>query len=53
MIYAYEDSHPEYDGLLKIGYTTRVVAARMVEHYPTLTPGKPIHKSCWGKKSTC
>ena len=39
-IYAYTDSNPQYAGLLKIGYTTREVKARMAEHYPTLTPGK-------------
>jgi hypothetical protein len=42
-IYTYKDSHPQYEGLLKIGYTTRTVAERMAEHYPTLTPGKPTY----------
>ncbi len=46
-IYAYEDSHPQYAGLLKIGYTTREVKARMAEHYPTVTPGKPPYHVCW------
>ncbi len=44
LIYAYEDSHPEFAGLLKVGYTTRTVKARMAEHYPTLLPGKPPFK---------
>ena len=44
LIYAYEDSHPQYAGLLKVGYTTRTVKARMAEHYPTLLPGKPPFK---------
>ncbi len=39
-IYAYSDSHPEYDGLLKIGYTTQSVNARVKQQYPTLRPGK-------------
>lgn len=37
-IYAYEDSHPEYKGLLKIGYTTRDVRGRISEQYPTKAP---------------
>ena len=38
------DSHPQYAGLLlKVGYTARDVKARMAEHYPTLTPGKPTY----------
>lgn len=43
-IYAYSDSNPQFAGLLKVGYTTRAVAARMKEHYPTLLPGKPPYK---------
>lgn len=43
-IYAYEDTHPQYAGLLKIGYTTRDVQARMAEHYPTVTPGPKPYK---------
>ncbi len=38
-IYAYEDTNPEYAGLLKIGYTTRSVQERVAEQYPTLRPG--------------
>lgn len=37
-IYAYTDSHPEYAGFLKIGYTSRNVRERMEEHYPTKAP---------------
>ena len=37
-IYAYTDSHTEYVGLLKIGYTSRNVRERMEEHYPTKAP---------------
>lgn len=39
MIYAYEDTNPQYDGLLKIGFTTKDVRARVAEQYPTLRPG--------------
>jgi len=38
-IYAYEDTNPQYAGLLKIGYTTKSVQARVAEQYPTLRPG--------------
>jgi hypothetical protein len=38
-IYAYEDTNPQYTGLLKIGYTTRDVRERVAEQYPTLRPG--------------
>ena len=39
-IYAYEDTHPQYAGLLKVGYTTVDVKARVAQQYPTLRPGK-------------
>jgi hypothetical protein len=39
-IYAYEDTHPQYKGLLKVGYTTSHVQARVAQQYPTLRPGK-------------
>lgn len=38
-IYAYEDTNPQYNGLLKIGYTTKEVEKRVAEQYPTLRPG--------------
>lgn len=40
-IYAYEDTNPQYSGLLKIGYTTKDVQLRVAQQYPTLRPGKP------------
>ena len=40
-IYAYEDTNPQYSGLLKIGYTTKNVQQRVAQQYPTLRPGKP------------
>ena len=39
-IYAYEDTHPQYAGLLKVGYTTVDVKSRIAQQYPTLRPGK-------------
>jgi len=40
LIYAYEDTHPQYKGLLKIGYTTGEAKKRVAEQYPTKRPGK-------------
>ena len=39
-IYAYEDTNPQYRGLLKIGYTSMDAQARVAQQYPTLRPGK-------------
>lgn len=36
-IYAYSDSHDQYQGLLKIGYTTQTVEERVKQQYPTLS----------------
>lgn len=38
-IYAYEDTNPQYKGLLKVGYTTRDAKARVAEQFPTRRPG--------------
>ena len=38
-IYAYEDSNPQYKGLLKIGYTAKSAQERVAAQYPTLRPG--------------
>ncbi|MCL4805722.1 MAG: GIY-YIG nuclease family protein [Anaerolineae bacterium] len=38
-IYAYLDTNPQYNGLLKVGYTTRDAAERVAEQYPTKKPG--------------
>lgn len=43
-IYAYEDTNPQYKGLLKIGYTTVDVQTRVAQQYPTLRPGKLPYK---------
>ncbi|RLI70969.1 restriction endonuclease [Candidatus Heimdallarchaeota archaeon] len=39
-IYAYEDTNPQYAGLLKVGYTTQDVKDRVAQQYPTRRPGK-------------
>jgi hypothetical protein len=38
MIYAYSDSNPQYQGLLKVGYTERDVDKRVAQQYPTRRP---------------
>ena len=38
-IYAYEDTHPKYAGLLKVGYTTGDAKRRVAQQYPTKRPG--------------
>lgn len=38
-IYAYEDTNPQYAGLLKVGYTTVDVRSRVAQQYPTVRPG--------------
>ncbi len=43
-IYAYEDTHPQYAGLLKVGYTTVDARSRVAQQYPTLRPGKPPYR---------
>lgn len=43
-IYAYEDTNPLYEGLLKVGYTTVDVQTRVAQQYPTVRPGKPPYR---------
>ena len=43
-IYAYEDTHPKYTGLLKIGYTTGDARKRVAQQYPTKRPGGAPYK---------
>jgi len=43
-IYAYEDTNPQYSGLLKIGFTTIDVQTRVKQQYPTLRPGDLPYK---------
>lgn len=44
VIYAYEDTNPQYAGLLKVGYTTIDVQSRVAQQYPTKKPGKPPYR---------
>lgn len=48
MIYAYEDTNPQYKGMLKIGFTTRDVETRVAEQYSTKRPdgSKPYKIVC-------
>ncbi len=39
-IYAYSDTNPQYNGYLKIGFTTRSAKERVKEQYPTQRPGR-------------
>ena len=43
-IYAYEDTNPQYAGLLKVGYTTVDVRSRVAQQYPTVRPGPPPYR---------
>jgi len=43
-IYAYEDTNPQYAGLLKVGYTTIDARTRVAQQYPTLRPGKSPYR---------
>jgi hypothetical protein len=43
-IYAYEDLSPQYEGLLKIGYTIRNVEERVAQQYPIKRPGEPPYR---------
>lgn len=43
-IYAYKDSHPQYAGLLKVGYTTIGASRRVAQQYAIERPGKPTFR---------
>ena len=43
-IYAYEDTNPQYAGLLKIGYTTKDAKSRVEQQYPIKKPGNPPYR---------
>lgn len=43
-IYAYSDSHQDYKGLLKVGYTTGDARRRVAQQYPTRRPGGAPYK---------
>lgn len=43
-IYAYQDTHPQYKGLLKVGFTAIDAEKRVAQQYPTLRPGTLPYK---------
>ena len=43
-IYAYEDTNPQYAGLLKVGYTTVDAQRRVAQQYPIKKPGKAPYR---------
>ena len=43
-IYAYEDTHPQYAQLLKVGYTTRTAEQRLADIYNITMPGRPPYR---------
>ncbi len=43
-IYAYEDTNPQYRGLLKVGFTNTDARGRVAQQYPTLRPGALPYK---------
>ncbi|MFN3638873.1 MAG: GIY-YIG nuclease family protein [Chloroherpetonaceae bacterium] len=52
-IYAYEDTHPQYAGLLKVGYTTRSVQERVAEQYPVQRPGALPYRIVLEEEAIC
>jgi hypothetical protein len=40
-IYAFASTHPDHAGLLKVGYTERIAAARIAEQFPGLRFKRP------------
>ncbi len=41
-IYAYKDTNPNHNGLLKVGYTTRDVEVRVCEQFPVIQRGATL-----------
>ncbi len=39
-IYAYVDTNPDFEGLLKVGFTSISVQKRVAQQYPTTRPGR-------------
>lgn len=52
-IYAYEDTNPQYKGLLKVGYTTSNAQKRVAEQYPTLRPGPTPYRIVLEESAMC
>ena len=54
MIYAYEDTNPQYDGLLKVGYTAIDVDKRVAQQYPTKRPdGSVPYRIVYRESAMC
>jgi len=43
-IYAYADTNPQYQGLLKVGYTIVDAQSRVAQQCPIKKPGKPPYR---------
>jgi hypothetical protein len=52
-IYAYEDTNPQYKGLLKVGFTTTNAQSRVAQQYPTLRPGILPYKIVFEGSAMC
>lgn len=54
MIYAYEDTNPQYQGLLKVGYTAIDVDKRVAQQYPTKRPdGSVPYRIVYRESAMC
>ena len=42
-IYAYRDSNPQFEGMLKVGWTGKTAEVRVKQQYPILQPGKKTY----------
>lgn len=50
-IYAYQDTNPQYAGLLKVGFTSTNTQVRVRAQYPTLRPGALPYKIVFEESS--
>ena len=53
IIYAYQDTNPQYNGLLKVGYTAVDVKSRLAQQYPTLKPGELPYRVVLEESAMC
>lgn len=47
-IYAYQDTHPQYEGIVKVGYIAIDVRTRVAQQYPIKKPGEPTYRTVLG-----
>ena len=52
-VYAYQDTNPQYEGLLKVGFTNHDAATRVAQQYPTKRPGKLPYKIVLEEPAMC